>query len=66
MIAATGMKVQVGGGIRSTADIRRLLDAGATRVVVGTKAIEDWPWFSSLARAPEYAGKLVLALEDAR
>ncbi len=59
------MKVQAGGGIRSTADARRLLEAGASRVVVGTKAIEDWPWFESLAHDEKFAHKLVLAL-DAR
>jgi phosphoribosylformimino-5-aminoimidazole carboxamide ribotide isomerase len=45
MIAASGLRAQVGGGIRSADDILRLLDAGAVRVVVGTKALEDWPWF---------------------
>jgi phosphoribosylformimino-5-aminoimidazole carboxamide ribotide isomerase len=63
LIASGGLKVEVGGGVRSTGDVRRLLDAGATRVVVGTKAIEDWPWFESLARDPAFAGKLVLALD---
>src|SRR5215203_3639436 len=63
IIAASGLKVEAGGGVRSTDDVRRLLDAGASRVVVGTKAIEDWPWFESLARDPAFAGKLVLALD---
>ncbi len=63
MIAAGGMKVQVGGGIRSTADIQRLLDAGASRVVVGTKAMEDWAWFSQLAQEEAFHHKLVLALD---
>lgn len=64
IIAASGMKVQAGGGIRATADVQRLLDAGASRIVVGTKAIEDWPWFELLARDDErFAGKLVLALD---
>src|SRR5579864_4803190 len=49
LISATDLKVEVGGGVRSTEDVRRLLDAGAARVVVGTKAIEDWPWFDALA-----------------
>jgi phosphoribosylformimino-5-aminoimidazole carboxamide ribotide isomerase len=49
VIRASGLRVEVGGGVRSTDDIKRLLDAGATRVVVGTKAIEDWTWFESLA-----------------
>jgi phosphoribosylformimino-5-aminoimidazole carboxamide ribotide isomerase len=61
--AAGGLKVQVGGGVRSTEDVRRFIAVGATRVVVGTKAIEDWPWFTSLAADPAYAHKLVLALD---
>ena len=64
IIQASGMNVQAGGGIRGTDDVRRLLDAGASRVVVGTKAIEDWPWFESLARDDAaFAHKLVLALD---
>jgi len=63
IIAASGLKVEAGGGVRATEDIRRLLDAGAARVVVGTKAIEDWAWFESLVRDPAFAGKLVLALD---
>jgi phosphoribosylformimino-5-aminoimidazole carboxamide ribotide isomerase len=63
--AASGLNVQVGGGIRSTADIDHLLDAGVQRVVVGTQAMEDWPWFEKLAHLPRYADHLVLAL-DAR
>ncbi|HMO26381.1 MAG TPA: HisA/HisF-related TIM barrel protein, partial [Tepidisphaeraceae bacterium] len=63
VIESVSMAVQVGGGVRSTADIDALLDAGATRVVVGTAAIEQWAWFSELARDPHYAGKLVLALD---
>jgi phosphoribosylformimino-5-aminoimidazole carboxamide ribotide isomerase len=63
IIAASKLSVETGGGVRSTDDIRRLLNAGASRVVVGTKAIEDWQWFSSLAGDPAFAGKLVLALD---
>ena len=63
VIAASGLKVEVGGGVRSGDDVKRLLDAGAARVVVGTKAIEDWPWFESLAADPALAHKLVLALD---
>ncbi len=65
IIAAAPLNVEVGGGVRSTDDVRRLLDAGARRVVVGTKAIEDWPWFDQLAHDPDFAARLVLAL-DAR
>jgi phosphoribosylformimino-5-aminoimidazole carboxamide ribotide isomerase len=63
IIATTGLKVQVGGGIRSTENIRDLLKAGASRVVVGTKAMTDWPWFETIAHDPEFARKLVLSLD---
>src|SRR5437762_1718909 len=36
VISGSGMNVEVGGGVRATDDVRRLLDAGAARVVVGT------------------------------
>jgi phosphoribosylformimino-5-aminoimidazole carboxamide ribotide isomerase len=36
----TALKLQSGGGVRSEADVRRLLDAGADRVVVGTLAVQ--------------------------
>jgi phosphoribosylformimino-5-aminoimidazole carboxamide ribotide isomerase len=63
VIGATGLQVEVGGGVRSTDDVRRLLDAGAVRVVVGTKALEDWPWFKALAHDAAFAQKLVLAVD---
>ena len=63
VIRGCALKVQVGGGVRSSDDVRALLDAGAARVVVGTKAIEDWPWFQSLAHAPGMERRLVLAID---
>jgi len=56
-VAAVGLPVQASGGIRSLADARALLDAGADRVVVGTAAWPDpAPWF-------ELGEALVLALD---
>lgn len=40
-LAKLGMQVQAGGGVRSEADVRRLRDAGVTRVVVGSVAIRS-------------------------
>jgi phosphoribosylformimino-5-aminoimidazole carboxamide ribotide isomerase len=60
---ASGLKVEVGGGVRSIEDIGHLLAAGVHRVVVGTKAIEDWPWFESICTRAEFAQRLVLALD---
>jgi len=63
LAAKSGLRVQAGGGVRSTEDIDRLLAAGVERVVVGTRAMEDWNWFEKLAHAPGYADKLILALD---
>ncbi|MBW8074121.1 HisA/HisF-related TIM barrel protein, partial [Metallibacterium scheffleri] len=40
-LARCGLQVQAGGGVRDAADVRRLLDAGAARVVVGSIAVRD-------------------------
>ena len=63
VIRAGGLNVQVGGGVRETADVQRLLDAGAKRVVVGTRALEAWDWFRDLAHTPAMREKLTLALD---
>ncbi|HEX4125631.1 MAG TPA: 1-(5-phosphoribosyl)-5-[(5-phosphoribosylamino)methylideneamino]imidazole-4-carboxamide isomerase [Tepidisphaeraceae bacterium] len=60
---ASGLFVEAGGGIRSGEDVRRMLEAGVSRVVVGTKAIEDWAWFEGLVGEEVFAGKLVLAID---
>lgn len=40
-IAADGMQVQAGGGVREEDDLRRLFDAGVQRAVLGSVAIRD-------------------------
>lgn len=40
-VAKFNVKVQFGGGLRSTADIEKALEQGASRVVLGTIAIEQ-------------------------
>jgi phosphoribosylformimino-5-aminoimidazole carboxamide ribotide isomerase len=63
MIAASGLKVEVGGGIRTAQDMTRLLEAGASRVVLGTKAFEDWAWFEWQVKDAQFANRLVLAVD---
>src|SRR5688500_6540157 len=41
ILRSTGLETQVGGGITTSEGIAALLDDGADRVVVGTRAIED-------------------------
>jgi phosphoribosylformimino-5-aminoimidazole carboxamide ribotide isomerase len=54
LVDRSGLAVQVGGGIRTEADVRSALDLGVARVLVGTLAVEH----------PELAGRL--AAETAR
>lgn len=46
--ANTNLKVEIGGGIRSEETIRRYIDAGVHRVILGTAAITDWDFFSDM------------------
>lgn len=62
--SGTKLKVEVGGGVRSEATIRRLLEAGVERVILGTAALQQWDWFTQMARQT-FRGRLVLGL-DAR
>ncbi|WP_194611221.1 1-(5-phosphoribosyl)-5-[(5-phosphoribosylamino)methylideneamino]imidazole-4-carboxamide isomerase [Clostridium vitabionis] len=41
IVRASGMAVEIGGGIRDLETIRRYLDAGVARVILGTKAVTD-------------------------
>jgi phosphoribosylformimino-5-aminoimidazole carboxamide ribotide isomerase len=54
-------EVQVGGGVRTTGQVENLLGAGARRVVVGTRAIEEPDWLTELAAA--HPGAVVLAAD---
>ncbi|MFZ0034490.1 MAG: 1-(5-phosphoribosyl)-5-[(5-phosphoribosylamino)methylideneamino]imidazole-4-carboxamide isomerase [Sedimentisphaerales bacterium] len=63
-IAALGqLKIEVGGGLREEASIKQLLDIGVERVIIGTKAVSDFEWFSKMAE--KFSGKIALGL-DAR
>jgi phosphoribosylformimino-5-aminoimidazole carboxamide ribotide isomerase len=51
MLAASGgARVQVGGGIRTLEQVRDYVSAGASRVVLGTRAVQD-PGFVTAAAA---------------
>lgn len=49
VIRGTDLAVEIGGGVRSEEVIRRYLDVGATRVILGTAAVTDWDFFVSMA-----------------
>lgn len=47
LIASTALKVELSGGIRGEDSLLRALDMGATRVNLGTAALEDPKWTES-------------------
>ena len=61
--AASGIPVQIGGGIRDIATARDYLDAGVSQVIAGTRAVEEPGFLGALARA--FPGRVILGL-DAR
>ena len=65
IIAETGARVEFGGGVRDEETIRAALEAGAERVIVGTRALEDWDWFQTVTHKPEFISRIALGL-DAR
>jgi phosphoribosylformimino-5-aminoimidazole carboxamide ribotide isomerase len=61
--ALAQLKIEVGGGLRDEDSIKQLFDMGVERVIIGTKAVSDFEWFSEMAE--KFSGKIVLGL-DAR
>lgn len=63
-LLALGADIQVGGGIRTTALAERLVCAGATRLVVGTRAFDDTEWLASLAE--RWPDRVIVAADTRR
>ncbi|EOD2820133.1 TPA: 1-(5-phosphoribosyl)-5-[(5-phosphoribosylamino)methylideneamino]imidazole-4-carboxamide isomerase [Providencia stuartii] len=64
LLAGVCVPVQVGGGIRTEEDVKALLDAGATRVVIGSTAVKQpelvKTWFE------RYGGEAIVLALDVR
>src|SRR5262245_40876797 len=63
VMKAVKVKVQVGGGIRNLATVRRYLNAGVFRVVLGPAALTDRSFLDRACK--EFPGQILLGL-DAR
>ncbi len=61
LIAAVEVPVQVAGGVRTPAEVERLLGFGAWRVVMGTAAIEDQVMIWDLCR--DHPSKIAVSLD---
>jgi phosphoribosylformimino-5-aminoimidazole carboxamide ribotide isomerase len=63
IVQAVDAPCQVGGGLRTEADIEATLEVGVARVVLGTRALQDPAWVRQMAQT--YPKRIVLGL-DAR
>lgn len=61
IVAAAEVPCQLGGGLRSEADIHEALGWGVDRVIVGTRALQDPDWLGNVAR--RLPGKVVLGID---
>lgn len=61
IIQASAVPVVVGGGVRSTREVAELLEAGASRVTMGTVALVDQVLFWELCR--EHPGQILVSLD---
>lgn len=57
----SGVPMHVGGGVRSGEQVQDLLEAGASRVVVGTRALEEPEWIAELS--VRYPGEIIVACD---
>lgn len=60
-IAALGIKVQLGGGMRTRAIVERALAAGVSRVVVGTRAAESEVFVGELVN--HFGSKIAVGID---
>lgn len=64
IVAAIPIPVEVGGGLRTDDDVARLLDAGAARAIIGTRALSDPEALDRLVE--RFGGDAIAAGIDAR
>lgn len=58
---AVKIPIQVGGGIRGIGNVLTLFSAGVNRLIIGTKAIEDPEFLTSLCN--NYPGKIIIGID---
>ncbi len=63
LVAAVGVPCQLGGGLRTEADIAEALTWGVARVILGTRALQEPAWLEAVCR--RFPDRVVLGI-DAR
>jgi phosphoribosylformimino-5-aminoimidazole carboxamide ribotide isomerase len=61
ILSDRSVTVQVGGGVKTADDVASLLEAGADRVIAGTRALTDREWLGQIAA--RFPGRLILAAD---
>lgn len=61
IVEEAGVPVQLGGGLRSDADLAAAFDWGVRWAVLGTKALQDPGWVRTVAQ--RHPGRIVLGLD---
>jgi phosphoribosylformimino-5-aminoimidazole carboxamide ribotide isomerase len=61
VVVASPAETQVGGGVRDDDRVDFLFAAGANRVIVGTRAVDDPAWIAQLTA--RYPGKIIVAAD---
>jgi phosphoribosylformimino-5-aminoimidazole carboxamide ribotide isomerase len=61
ILHATSAATQVGGGLRTTEAVEQTLLAGADRVIVGTRALEDNEWLEEVTTS--FPDRIVVAMD---
>lgn len=62
LIREAGVKTEVGGGVRGLASVQAYLEAGAERVVLSTKVIEDASFLANPS-LKEYVGRAAVSID---
>ena len=60
-IASLGMKVQIGGGMRNMQTVEDALNAGASRVIIGTRACNDPAFAEELVK--NFGDKIAIGID---
>jgi phosphoribosylformimino-5-aminoimidazole carboxamide ribotide isomerase len=61
IVEASSAVIQVGGGVRDASSVEEILDLGAERVIVGTRAINDPHWLEEVAE--KHPGRILVAAD---
>jgi phosphoribosylformimino-5-aminoimidazole carboxamide ribotide isomerase len=61
IVEAVNVPCQLGGGLRTEADIKLALSWGLTRVIVGTKALQSPAWLMQMAQ--RFPGRIALGID---